>query len=244
MVFSIDDSDDYQADFVLATLLDGTSSSQPSSSVAAYDSHSSCVEVHPHKRTDNGRYNTNAHVHQDDLEDSISIEQSHSTYLPSQARGCDGQKRVSSKPAQDFTVVDFPSSSQFNNRRRNSKSSSSKSPNEAHVPPPPTDMDYMDIEPSSLRTSILNNKDGSTSITSTTRTEQLMDALFGVESDVHVAEEEDVAQRKSGVTKERVTSAVAALPDRAHDVEFLDNFPIEGMKLHIICYNTVLSQIK
>ena len=270
VVFSIDDCTDYQADFVLATLLDGTSPTQLSNSATASDIHSSSTvqqRVRAHKRTHDGHHNGStshsADIDQDDhslLEDNVTPEPSRPADPTSQTNaltGTEARSKVSYKPAQDVTSTDFPSGSEFNTaRRRNpvlSVPSSSKSPSAAHIPPPPTDTDYMDIEPSLPRTSVLghpsgSNKDRSLRITAATRTEELMDALFGAENTTDVAEEGSAFgfsqkerdelnnskskthsnQRKDAQSnKETVISGVAALPDRGHDI-FPDDFPFEG----------------
>ena len=224
-MFSLDDCDDYQADFVLATLLDGTSLSQqpPTSAAAAsaMDTQPSSVEQHrrqPHKRTHSGHRRTaNSTISPGigDLEESVSIKQSHSTYqLPpacSQGTTSEAQARgkVPYKRAQEFTDADFPSGSQFNNSRARGGSSTSlthKSPAAAHVPPPPpppTDTDFMDIDPSLPRTSGVrcpagssSNKDKSLRITGSTTTEELMDALFGPDNNTDVAEDERTFSKK------------------------------------------------
>ena len=268
VVFSLDDSDDYQADFVLATLLDGTSLSQPSTSAAPMDTQSSSTGQHrvqSHKRTQSGRHRMSSHsadIDQDDLEESVTIEQSHSTYPPSQT-GSQGQstKAVSCKPAQEFANADFPSGSQFNNTRGgSSRSLVHKSPAAAHVPPPPMDIDYMDMESSLPRTlgvrhpASSSSKDKGLRITTSSTTEELMDALFGAESNTDVAEEERVVSKKrdhpdssrqivypavhsddSRCDREAGTSGVAALPDREHDVHaFPDDFPLEGTCTRVV----------
>ena len=246
VVFSLDDSADYQADFVLATLLDESPLSQESSS----DTQSSRSEVQGRKRARVNHNNVNgtssqpADHDESHLEDSISIDQSHSAYALPQATNSERQNRVSTKQAQDFTRMDFPSGSQFNNTRRtNSKSSSSKSPPEAHVPPAPHSMDtnFMDVEPSLPRSSVVGDKDKSVDFTTATRTEEIMDALFGAEDGAYVAEEtvlkvntserREVRRKTSDHSKtssEKITSGIAALPDRPHDVVFPDDFPFEG----------------
>ena len=200
-----------------------------------------------------------------DLEDSVSIEQSHSTYQPACSRtASEGQagEKVSYKWAQEFANTDFPSGSQFNNTRGgSSKSLTHKSPAAAHVPPPPPpmDADFMDMDPSlpttaGVRqpTSSSNNKDKSLRITTSTTTEELMDALFGGENNTDVAEDERVFSKKrdhpdssrqadpsddTQCDKEAVTSRVAALPDGEHDVHdivFPDDFPFEGTGLWLV----------
>ena len=281
VVFSLDDCDDYQADFVLATLLDGTTPSQPSTSATAsaatMDTQPSSMEQHrrqPHKRTQGSHQCTisstiSPDIDQDDLEESMSIEQSHSTtYPPTCSRTAgDGQARgkVSYKRAQGFANADFPSGSQFNNTRGgSSKSLTHKSPAAACVPspPPPMDTDFMDMDPSLPRTSgvrhstnsrssTCSNKDKGLRITTSTTTEELMDVLFGAENSSDVAEDERVFSKKrdhpnssrqtakytyhavqsddAQCDKEAVTSGVAALPDREHDLHaFPDDFPFEG----------------
>lgn len=274
-MFSLDDCDDYQADFVLATLLDGTSPSQPSTSAAAsaMDTQPSCTEQHrrqPHKRTHSGRQRTmnSPDVDQGDLEESVSIEQSHSTYQPTCSRtASEGQAtgKVSYKRAQEFVNTDFPSGSQFNNTRGgSSKSLTEKSPAAAHVPPPPPpmDTDFMDMDPSLPRISGVrqpasssSNKDKNLRITTSTTTEELMDALFGAKNNTDIAEDERVFNKKrdqpdssrqaakyhtiqsdnTQCDEEAITLGVAALPDGEHDVHvFPDDFPFEGTGLCLV----------
>lgn len=222
-MFSLDDCDDYQADFVLATLLDGTSPSQPSTSAgaaSAMDTQPSSVEQQhrrqPHKRTHSGHQHTmNSTKSPDidqgaDLEESVSIEQSRSTYQPTYSRTTSepqAKGNVSYKRAQEFANEDFPSGSQFNTARGgSSKSLTHKSPAAAHVPPPPSamDVDFMDIDQSLPRTSGVRHPtntsssgvDKSLRISASTTTEELMDALFGADNNTDVAEDERVFSKK------------------------------------------------
>ena len=281
VVFSLDDCDDYQADFVLATLLDGTSPSQTSTSASATSAMdtqpSSAAEPRrrqPHKRTHGGHQRTinsisSPDIDQGDLEESVSIEQSHSTNQPTYNRtASEGQAggRVPYKRARQFTNADFPSGSQFGNAGGGtSKSLTHRSPAAAHVPPPPPpmDTDFMDIDPSLPRTldarrpasSSNSNKDKSLRITASTTTEELMDALFGAENNTDVAEDERVFSKKrdhsdsarqaakhrsddaTQYDEETVTSGVAALPDREHDVHmFPDDFSFEGTGIILVGY--------
>ena len=278
-MFSLDDCDDYQADFVLATLLDGTSPSQASTSAGATSAMdtqpSSAAEPHrrqPHKRTHGGHQHTinsisSPDIDQGDLEESVSIEQSHSTNQPTCSQtASEGQAggRVPYKRAREFTNADFPSGSQFGNvGGGSSKSLTHRSPAAAHIPPPPPmDTDFMDIDPSLPRTlgarrptsSSNSNKDKNLRITTSTTTEELMDALFGAENNTDVAEDERVFSKKrehsdsarqaakhrsddTQYDEETVTSGVAALPDREHDVHmFPDNFPFEGTGIIFVGY--------
>lgn len=247
----MDDCVDYQADFVLATLMDGTSPSQSSISEAASDRQS---QVQAHK---NGNHITNgANSHSTDidqydqshLEDSVSIEQSCSTWTKT-FTGAERRNKLSSKPVQDFANAEFPSGSQFNNaRKRNPSSSAFKSSSIAHVPPPPTHSDFMDIDPSLPQTSVVGNKDrNSRKITATgTTTEAVMDALFGAENFSRVAEERELGRKEEGwgysyyskrklppgskdtqSGQERVASSIAALPHREGE-QFPNDFPFEG----------------
>lgn len=276
VVFSLDDCDDYNADFVLATLLDGTSPSQPPTSATAatstIDTQPSSTEQHrrqSRKRTQSGYQRTMNSTNSPDidLEESVSIEQSHSTTYPPTCTqtASDGQAegKVSYKRAQEFANADFPSGSQFNNTRGGggSKSLTHKSPAAAHVPPPPLpmDTDFMDIDPSLPKASGVrhptdsssssSNKDKGLRITTSTTTEELMDALFGTENSTDVAEDERVLSKKrdhpdssrqtvkyhavqsndAWCGNEPLTSGLAALPDGDHDLHaFPDNFPFEG----------------
>ena len=236
--------------------MDGTSPSQPSTSEAASDRQS---QVQARK---NGDHIANSHstdidqYDQSHLEDSISIEQSRSTWTRP-FTGAKGRKKLSSKPVQGFANADFPSGSQFNSvRKRKPSSSAFKSPSAAHVPPPPTDSDYMDIDPSLPRTSVVGNKDRNSRrfSASGTTTEDVMDALFGgAENFSRVSEkrsmlelghkEEDWAysypKRKTSFEgkdtqsdEERVASGTAALPDREGD-QFPDDFPFEGKQMRV-----------
>ena len=249
----MDDCVDYQADFVLATLMHGTSPTQSSTSEAASDRQS---QVQPRKNGDhiaNGANSHSADIDQYDqshLEDSVSSEHSHSTWTKP-FNGAEGRKKLSSKPVQDFANADFPSGSQFNNaRKRNPSLSAFKSSSATHVPPPPTDTNYTDIDPSLPRSSVAGNEDRNSRKVSAsgTTTEDVMDALFGAENFSRVAEkrsmlesghkEEDWAsnysKRKPPLQsedtqsdEERVTSGIAALPDREGD-QFPDDFSFEG----------------
>jgi hypothetical protein len=122
------------------------------------------------------------------------------------------------------------------------------------------DTDFMDIDPSLPRTSSVrrptssnnSNRDKSLRITASTTTEELMDALFGAENNTDVAEDERVFSKKrehsdssrqaakhqtddTQYDKETITSGVAALPDREHDVHlFPDNFPFEGTGMALV----------
>ena len=113
----------------------------------------------------------------------------------------------------------------------------------------------MDIDPSLPQTSVIGNKDGHSrrGSTSGTTTEDVMDALFGAENLSRVAEKVELghkerewachnSKRKLSLQskdtlsdEERVTSGVAALPDREGD-EFPDDFPFGG-KNYIIDEN-------
>ena len=249
VVFSLDDSIDYQADFVLATLLDEDTPSQPSSTLAsASGTLPTGAEAHGRKRVPSDRRGLNEGVSrqnglgqrdQSHPDDTI-IDQSNTSYPPSHLGASsrpERQRKVSSKSAEQFTDVGFPSGSQFNNARTGSVNTpaSLKSPSVAHVPPPPMD-DYMDTEPSLPRTSIFGSKDKSAR---STRTEDVMDALFGDGNFTGVAEEGEGVSHKPGEeefrktsihglsVEERETLGAAALPERELDA-FPEDFPFEG----------------
>ena len=256
VVISMDDCVDYQADFVLATLMGGISPSQPSTSEAASDRQS---QVQAHKdghHIANGPNSHSADIDQYDqshLEDSVCIKHSHSTWTRP-FTGAEERKRLSSKRAQDFANTDFPSGSQFNNaRKRYPRSPAFKSSSTTHVPPPPTDTDYMDIDPSLPQTSVVENKDRDSRRVSAsgTTTENVMDALFGAENFSRAAEKGSMleldhkereraynySKRKTSLQckdthydEERVTSGITELSDREGD-KFPDNFPFEGKYL-------------
>ena len=257
-MFSVDDCVDYQADFVLATLLDETSPSQPSASAPASGSLSSGAGISTRKHVPETRHGVNGdrthrtgtdRFDQSHLDDTI-IDQSNTSYPPSHTGASartEGQRKVSSKSAEDVSDVGFPSGSQFNNVRTGG--ARTKSPFVAHVPPPPTDTDYMDIDPSLPKTSVLGSRDKSIRGAGSGRTDDVMDALFGDGHFTDVAEEGvghapgGAGQSRTRLPSEgRVSHEAAALPGGEDDA-FPDDFPFEGTS-SVFTVHTVRVAIK
>lgn len=217
-MFSLDDCDDYQTDFVLATLLESSPSSLPTTAtidlkITSPDqrrdlSPKRAQNVHQHISFDS------TDIDRESLETSVSIEHSHCIR----------------KLPQEF--------SQFDSAKVQGsiKSLAYISPTLA---PHPMDTDYIvHMDPSSPRPlGVMNlaggvgRKDRSPRITASTTTEELMDALFSVEKNTRdqrvISNNQDQPDCSEALTKYHTTDgddtqeAVSVLPGREHSVHAL-----------------------
>ncbi len=209
VVISIEDDRDYQADLVLATLLDD-SLDQPTQTTAQASSMASTATSTTTTTTapDHGPTKRSHHSDFSDLEGNESGEPSDAAAsrdgLPRTRVGGANRAAVSnstsrnprSLPARkklkgtDMNLSRFPSGSLFEQREKTVCSSSH------HVPIPPCDTDFMDTDstsqPQDAAMSRSSKKTPSLHFHQQAEEEDVMDALFGEDNMDGVAEEGNV----------------------------------------------------
>ena len=188
IVISIEDDKDYQADLVLATLLDNSTpyqSTQTSatdvSSITNTTATTATLQV-DHTSTTKQRsrqpravQNTEADKHKlgEPIRDGKGSKQVVSNMKTSDVEIITNRKST--------TKSSFPTGSQFRQLNSNRNSSSSKIPLASHVPLPPTDTDFMDTD-AVYRSSAIP-------AASRTDDDDVMEALFGEDDMDGVAED-------------------------------------------------------